>query len=94
MKRLRARFPLRKWLTGKGEFTGSSLDHQTDFSIVQSQETYATGVKPAETRRNAKPDDCATPIEIHDHLSTTQEGNWLAGQTRPDSSCQISLAQQ
>ena len=31
----------------------------------------ATGVKPAETRRNAKPDDCAIPYEIHNHLSTT-----------------------
>ena len=47
---------------------------------MQCQETYATGVKPAKTRRN--------------HLSTTQQGNWLSGQTRPDLSCQLGLAQQ
>ena len=36
----------------------------------------------------------APPFEIHNHLSTTQQGNWMAGQARPDLSCQISLAQQ
>ena len=55
------------------------------------QDTYATGVKPAKTRWNAKPGDCATPFDIPNHLSATQQGNWLAGQTRPDLSCQISL---
>ena len=34
----------------------------------------------------------ATPLEIHNLLSTTQQNNWLAGQTRPDLNCQISLA--
>ena len=94
MKRLCDRFPFRKWISGSGEFTGSWLEQQKDFSIVQSQKTYATEVKPAKARRNAKPDDCATPFEIHNHLSTTQQSKWLAGQTRPDLSCQISLAQQ
>ena len=60
--------------------------------MVQSQEAYATGVNPTKTRRNAKPNDCATPFEIHNHPSATQQGNRLAGQTRPDLSCQISTA--
>ena len=94
MTRLRARFPVLKWVSGSGEFTGSWSEQQADFSFVQSQKTYPTDVKPAETRRNEKPDDCATPFEIHNHLSTTQQGNWLAGQTRPDLNCQINLAQQ
>ena len=61
------------------------------FSMVQSQKAYATDVKPAKTRRNAKPDDCATPLEIHNHLSAAPQGR-LTRQTRPDLSCQISLA--
>ena len=40
------------------------------------------------------PTDYATPLEIHNHLSTIQQGNWLAGQSLADLSCQISLAQQ
>ena len=62
MNRLRGRFPVRKWIAGKGEFTGSWLEQRPDFSIVESQETYATGVKLAKTRWNAKPRDCATPF--------------------------------
>ena len=42
VKRLRARFPFRKWIHGRGEFTFSWLEQQP-----QSQETYATGAKPA-----------------------------------------------
>ena len=86
MKRLRARFPFRKWITGKGEFRLLVGTAARFFLCAVSGE-------PAETRRNAKPDDCSTPFEIHNHLFTTQQGNWLAGQTRPDSSCQFSLAQ-
>ena len=77
MKRLLARFPVLKWVSGSGEFTGSWSEQQADFSFVQSQKTYPTDVKPAETRRNEKPDDCATPSEIHNHLSTTQQGNLI-----------------
>ena len=33
-------------------------------------------------------------FEIHNRLSTTQQGNWLARQTRTDLSCHTSLAQQ
>ena len=52
----------------------------------------ATGVKPAKTRRNAKPDDCATPIEVHNHLSSTPTRQ-LVGWA-DTACCQISLAQQ
>ena len=60
------------------EFTGSWLEQQPDFSILQSQETCATGVKPAKKRDGTqKPDECATPIEIHDHLSRSKATGWL-----------------
>ncbi|CAK0795301.1 unnamed protein product [Prorocentrum cordatum] len=94
MKKLRARFPFRKWVTGSGEFTGSVLTQRADYSIVQSQSEYTKGITPARTRKSARPDDVALPSEVHNHISTTQQGNWLAGQTRPDLSCQISFSQQ
>ena len=64
------------------------------FQVYSPRRHNATEVKPAKTRRNAKPDDYATTFEIHNHLSTIQQGNWLAGQSLADLSCQISLAQQ
>ncbi|CAK0792131.1 unnamed protein product, partial [Prorocentrum cordatum] len=94
MEKLRARFPFRKWVTGSGEFTGSVLTQRADYSIVQSQSEYTKGITPAKTRKSARPDDVALPSEVHNHISTTQQGNWLAGQTRPDLSCQISFSQQ
>ncbi|CAK0862474.1 unnamed protein product [Prorocentrum cordatum] len=94
MKKLRARFPFRKWVTGSGEFTGSVLTQRADYSIAQSQSEYTKGITPAKTRKSARPDDVALPSEVHNHISTTQQGNWLAGQTRPDLSCQISFSQQ
>ena len=60
--------------SGSGEFIGSWSDQRSGFSIVQSQKTCATDVKPAETRRHAKPYDCATPCGIHNHLPATQQG--------------------
>ena len=76
MKRLRATFPLRKWITGSGEFTGSWLEQQPDFF---SMETYATGVKLAKTRRNAKPDDCGTPFEVRQSPVLQRLGRQLVG---------------
>ena len=78
MNRLGAKFPVRTWIAGGGDFTGSWLEQRPDFSIVQSQETYATGVKPAKTRWNAKPGECATPLDIHKHLlQRSKATGWL-----------------
>ena len=44
MNRFRVIFPFRKWMSGSGEFTGSWSEPRSDFSTVQSQKTFATGV--------------------------------------------------
>ena len=49
------------------------------FPLCSLKETCATGVKPAETRRNAKPDDCATPLKIHNQLPVYNAARQLAG---------------
>ena len=67
----------RRWSSGKSVWNlgvRSWLEQQSGSSVVQSQKTYATDVKKAKTRRNAEPDDCATPFEIRNHLSTTRQG--------------------
>ena len=46
----------------------------------KSQPAHATCIKL---------DDCATPLEMHNHTSTTQQEYWLAGRTRPDHWCQL-----
>ena len=72
----------------------SALEQRQDFSTVQSQFVYAKDIETARTRRSAKLDVCATPFGIDSHLSTTQQGNWLAERTRPELSCQMSLVDQ
>ena len=72
----------------------SVLEQRQDFSTVQSQPVHAKDVETARTRRSAKLDVCATPFGNDSHLSTTQQGNWLAEQTRPELSCQMSLVDQ
>eukprot|EP00959_Pyramimonas_sp_CCMP1952_P157086 3284917-Pyramimonas_sp.AAC.1 len=84
MKKLRARFPFRKWATGSGKFTGSVLTQRADYSIVQSQSECTKRINPDKFRGSVRPDDVAQPFEVRDHISTAQQGNWAAGQTRPD----------
>ena len=64
---------------GGGDLTGSMLGQRDDVSMVHSQCKYAKDIKPATTRRNAKPDNCATPFEIRNYVSTTQQGNGASG---------------
>ena len=56
-------------------FTRSMLEQRDDVSSVKCHCKYAKDIKSAKTRRNAKPDDCTNPFEIHNHLSTTDQGN-------------------
>lgn len=77
---------------GSGEFTRCILTQRSEFSIVQSQRAYAQEIQIAKTRRSAPTNAVALSYEVHNHISA--QGNWLADQTRPDLSCQISFAQQ
>ena len=78
MKNLRGRFPLRKWGLRGGELKGSMLKQGKVISTVLAESKHAKDITPAEARRNDKPDECATLLGTHNHLSTTQQGDWLA----------------
>eukprot|EP00435_Cladocopium_sp_Y103_P021891 s1135_g5.t1 len=94
---LKHRFPYRKWRTAEGEFCGCHYrqDPQT-MEIHMSQKTFAQGLRPAympasrRAKRTAPLDGKETSIlrAINGSL------NWLASQSRPDLSAQVSLSQQ
>ena len=92
--KFRERFPFRKWQVGEGEFTGSQLRQLTDGTIIQSQEAYADKITKCKTRRKAENHGPALPSEVSSFLSSSQQCNWLATQSRPDLSCQVSTCQQ
>ena len=87
-------FQSRSGALAAGSSLVSWLQQQSLFFHGTVPESVRDGCQTSQTRRYAEADDSATPFEIHKHLSTTQQGNWLAGQTRPDLSCQVILAQQ
>ena len=66
IERLRARFPL--WKLVAAGFHWVLFNIAAILSMVQSQKTCATGVMPAKTRRNAKPDDSAAPRQDNDSI--------------------------
>ena len=72
----------------------SVLEQRDDSFTVHSQPVHAEDIETARTRRSAKLDVYATPFVIDGHLSAPQQGNWLAEQTRPERSCQMSLVDQ
>ena len=83
MKILRARLFFRKCGTLVVESSLESvLEQRDDLFIVHSQPVHAEDIETTRTIRSAKLDVCATPFVIDGHLSTSQQGNWLAEQTQ------------
>ena len=94
---LKARFPYRKWRVGNGDFCGSMYNQcPITFEITMSQGKYAESLKPismSRTRQNQK-EAAATDGEIGALRAVNGAVNWLAGQSRPDLSIQVSKSQQ
>jgi hypothetical protein len=94
---LRKRFPYRKWRVGSGDFCGTSYTQDpVTKEITASQEAYANSLRPISLtkKRQSERASPATPAEIGILRAVNGAGNWLAGQTRPDLSVQVSLSQQ
>ena len=94
---LKQRFPYRKWRIGNGDFCGSIYNQcPKTFEITMSQSTYAESLKPismSRTRQNQK-EAAATDGEVGTLRAVNGAVNWLAGQSRPDLSIQVSKSQQ
>ena len=89
----RHRFPFRKWQVGEGMFCGSKYVQNKDSKeIMITQTEFAvkiTKVSMSLARKKMR-DDLADTAEIHSFRDVSGSISWLAGQTRPDVSSQVS----
>ena len=87
----------RKWQIGEGMFCGSKyVQNKVTKEIMISQTEFAAKfVKiPTSAARKKMREDLADKAEIHAFRGVSGSVSWLAGQTRPDVSCQVSQLQQ
>eukprot|EP00435_Cladocopium_sp_Y103_P016757 s3691_g4.t1 len=97
LSHLKNRFPYRKWRVAEGEFCGCHYRQDPkSFEIVMTQTTFASNLKPAylPASRRAQRDSPLNPKEISVLRAINGSLNWLASQSRPDLSAQVSLSQQ
>ena len=95
VRRLKAKFPFRKWAVGEGEYCGSALaqDPKT-YDITIKQTTPYQELKQVTVRRRVADSEAATDAEIAGLRRLLGQGGWLCSQTRPDTSVQVSQGQQ
>ena len=94
VKRLRERFPFRKWRTKAGEFCGAVYSQDTDGTIHMSMAPFVDKLKPTNIPKGKKTEDA---LETHQTrvLRAINGGlNWLTSQGRPDLAAQTSFSQQ
>ena len=91
------RFPPRKWQVGQGMFCGSKYAQNKDNKDIMITHTEfavtITKVSNSPARKKMR-DDLADKAEIHAFRGGSGSISWLAGQTRPDGSSQVSQLQQ
>ena len=94
---LRHRFPFRKWQVGDGMICGSKyVQNKATKEIIITQTEFAAKIVkiPMSAARKKMREDLADKAEIHAFRGASGSVSWLAGQTRPDVSCQVSQLQQ
>ena len=97
LSNLRHRFPFRKWQVGEGMFCGSKyVQNKDNKEIMITQTEFAVKITkvPMFLARNKMRDGPADKAEIHAFRGVSGSISWLAGQTRPGVSCQVSQLQQ
>ena len=97
LSNLRHRFPFRKWQVGEGMFCGSKyVQNKDNKEIMITQTEFAVKITEVPMSPSSKKmrDDFADKPEIHAFRGVSGSICWLAGQTRPDVSCQVSHLQQ
>lgn len=95
VERLRKAFPFRKWRHSRGEFCGADLIQCPDtFDITVSQKSFAMKLQKPKLRMKESPLVEVTPEESKALKSVLGGALWLAKETRPDLSVQVSQGQQ
>ncbi|OLP84633.1 Copia protein, partial [Symbiodinium microadriaticum] len=97
LEALRKRFEFRKWRLGDGDFCGARYRQDPNsFAITMSQEGFVEKLRPLRLSRNRLQDKSA-PLnneEVRCLRAINGGLNWLATQSRPDLSTQVSFSQQ
>eukprot|EP00435_Cladocopium_sp_Y103_P022015 s1030_g5.t1 len=97
VRKLKARFPYRKWRIGSGEFCGIQFQQcpQT-FEIRYHQQEYARHLRPISVskERLKNKDSPANDREVAALRAINGAANWLSSQSRPDLCTQTSFSQQ
>ena len=97
LERLKQVFEFRKWRIGDGDFCGARYTQDpTTFAISMSQEKFCDKLHPLRMSRarQAQKSSILTPDEIKCFRAINGSLNWLATQSRPDLSTQVSFSQQ
>lgn len=94
VRKLRERFPYRKWRIGSGEFCGAWYDQADDFSITMNMGAFVDKLRPVNLPKQAPPTQLLDPHQVKVLRAVNGSLNWLASQSRPDLSAQTSLSQQ
>ena len=97
IRKLKSRFPYRKWRVGSGEFCGVQYmqDPHTK-EIRYHQKEYAQHLRPIylTKERSRDREALATDKEISALRAINGAANWLSSQSRPDLASQTSFSQQ
>ncbi|CAE7029162.1 RE2 [Symbiodinium sp. CCMP2592] len=94
---LRKKFEFRKWRIGDGDFCGARYRQDpVSFDITMSQESFVDKLRPLRLSRSRllQKDAPLTTDEIRCLRAINGGLNWLATQSRPDLSTQVSFSQQ
>ena len=87
-------FPVDDWILDSFEYVGSQV-HVLEDEIRVTQEGYAASrLFEVEIDKGQEDDEPARCDQIADHRSLVGALSWLAGQSRPDLQCGVSMAQQ
>lgn len=97
LRQLQANFEFRKWREGDGDFCGANYSQcEKTFQISMSQEKFTQKIRPLHFSRDRLKDK-QQPLnekEIGCLRAINGSLNWLATQSRPDLSTQVSFSQQ
>ena len=94
LRKLKERFPYRKWRINEGEFCGAWYSQGKDKSIRMNMQGFAQKIRPVNIPKGVPPETPLTPQQIKILRAVNGSMNWLSSQSRPDLSVQTSLSQQ
>ena len=94
VRKLRERFPYRKWRHKEGEFCGAWYRQDESHAIEMKMSAFAEKIRPINVKKGSRPEDHLCPSQMKILRAVNGSLNWLSSQSRPDLAVQTSLSQQ